>query len=64
MWGQKETLDIMNAFVNSLYDWNYIGIVNPEENEENDENTHDEDFIRTRSNSRECVHVFDFHEIC
>ena len=26
--GQRETLDIMNAFVKSLYDWNYTGIVN------------------------------------
>ena len=26
--GQRETLDIMNGFVNSLYDWNYTGIVN------------------------------------
>ena len=23
----KETLDIMNGFVNSLYDWNYDGVV-------------------------------------
>ena len=44
----------MNTFVNSLYDWNHTGIVNPEENEENDEeNTNDEDFIRTSSNSSE-----------
>ena len=45
-YGQRETLDIMNAFINSLYDWNYTDIVNPEENEENDEeNTDDEDFV-------------------
>ena len=48
--GQKETLDIMNAFVNSLYGWNYTGIVNPKENEETDEeNTDDEDLTRTSS---------------
>ena len=53
--GQRETLDIMNAFVNSLYDWNYAGIVNPKENEEIDEeNTDDKDFVRTSSNSSEC----------
>ena len=54
----------MNAFVNSLYDWNnYIGIVNPEENEDNDEeNTDDKYFVRTRLNSNECddVIVLDF----
>ena len=45
----------MNAFVNSLYDWNYTDIVNPEKNEKNDEkNTDDEDFVRTSSNSNEC----------
>ena len=56
--GQRETLDIMNAFVNSLYDWNYTGIVNPEENEENEEeNTDDEDFVRTSSNDNECNDV-------
>ena len=27
---QREILDIMNAFVNSLYDWNYIGIIDQE----------------------------------
>ena len=44
----------MNAFVNSLYDWNYTGIVNPKENEENnEENADDEDFERTSSNSNE-----------
>ena len=32
--GLRETLDIMNTFVNSLYDWNYTGIVHPDENEE------------------------------
>ena len=38
----------MNAFVNSLYEWNYTGIDNPKENEENEEeNTDDEDFVRT-----------------
>ena len=42
----------MNPFVNSVYDWNYTGIVNSEENEENDEeNTEDEDFVRTRATS-------------
>ena len=41
----------MNAFVSSLYDWNYTGIVNHEEIEENDENTDDKDFVRTSSNS-------------
>ena len=56
--GQREILDIMNAFVSSLYDWNYTGIVNPEENKENDEeNTDDEDFVRTSSNSSECDDV-------
>ena len=54
----------MNAFANSLYGWNnYIGIVNPEENEDNDEeNTDDKYFVRTRSNSNECddVIVLDF----
>ena len=54
----------MNAFVNSLYDWNnYIGIINPEENEDNDEeNTDDKYFVRTRLNSNECddVIVLDF----
>ena len=55
---QRETLDIMNAFVNSLYNWKYTGIVNREENEENDEeNTDDEDFVRTSSNSNECDDV-------
>ena len=48
----------MKAFVNSLYDWNYTGTVNPEENEENDEeNTDDEDFVRTSSNSNNCDYV-------
>ena len=52
--GQRETLDIMKAFVNSFYDWNYTGMVNWEKNEENDkENTDDDDFIRTSSNSNE-----------
>ena len=42
-------------FVNSLYDWNYTGIVKPEENEENDEeNTDDENFVRASSNNNEC----------
>ena len=54
----------MNAFVNSLYDWNnYISIINPEENEDNDEeNTDDKYFVRTRLNSNECddVIVLDF----
>ena len=44
----------MNAFINCLYDWNYTGIVNPEENEENDKNTDDEVFVRRSSNSNEC----------
>ena len=44
----------MNAFVNSFYDWNYTGIVNPKENEENnEENADDEDFVRTSFNSNE-----------
>ena len=47
----------MNAFVNSLYDWNYTSTVNLKENEENDENTDDEDFIWTSSNSNECDDV-------
>ena len=34
--GQRETLDIMYAFINSLYDWSYTGIVSSEENKEND----------------------------
>ena len=56
--GAKETIDITNAFVNSLYDWNYTDIVNPEVNMENDEkNTDDEDFVRTSSNSNECDDV-------
>ena len=56
--GQRETLDIMNGFVKSLYDWNYTGIVNPEQNQENDEeNAGDEDLVRTNSNSNECDDV-------
>ena len=56
--GQKGSLDIMNAFVNRLYDWNDTGIVNVEENEENDEeNTDDEHLVRTSSNSNECDDV-------
>ena len=48
----------MNTFVNSLYDWNYTGIVHPEENEENEEgDTDDEDFVRTSTNSNECDNV-------
>ena len=49
----------MNIFINSLfYDWNYTGIVNPEEDEENDtENTDDENFGRTSSNSNKCDDV-------
>ena len=39
--------------VNRLYDWNYTDIVNPEENEENDEeNTDDKDFVRSNFNSK------------
>ena len=56
--GQRETLDIMNARVNSLYDWNYTGIVKTEENEEDDEeNTDDECFARTSSNTNKCDDV-------
>ena len=41
-----------------IYDWNYTGIVNSEENEKNgEENTDDEDFVRTSSNSNECDDV-------
>ena len=47
----------MNALVSSLYDWNYTGIVNPEEIEENDENTDDKNFIRTSFNSNKCDDV-------
>ena len=48
----------MSGFVNSVYDWNYADIANPEENEENDmENTDDEDFLITCSNSNECDDV-------
>ena len=48
----------MSGFVNSLYDWNYTDIANLEENEENDmENTDDEDFVITCSNSNECDDV-------
>ena len=48
----------MNAFVNRLYDWNYTGIVNVEENEENyEENTDDEHLVRASSNSNECDDV-------
>ena len=48
----------MNVLVNSLCDWNYTGLVNPEENEENEEeNTDDENFVRTSSNSDECNDV-------
>ena len=56
---QREILDFMNIFINSLfYDWNYTGIVNPEEDEENDtENTDDENFGRTSSNSNKCDNV-------
>ena len=50
---KKKTFDIMNAFINCLYDWNYTGIVNPEENEENDKNTDDEVFVRRSSSSNE-----------
>ena len=49
----------MNAFVNSLYDWNYTGIVDPEENEE--ENTYNEEFLITSSNSNECDDVIVLH---
>ena len=56
--GQRETLDIMNVLVNSLCDWNCTGLVNPEENEENEEeNSDDENFVRTSSNSDECNDV-------
>ena len=56
--GQRETLDIMNGFVKSLYDWNYTGTVNPEQNQENDEeNAGDEDLVRTNSSSNECDDV-------
>ena len=54
--GQRETLNIMNIFVNSLYDWNYTDIVNPEENDE--ENTDDEYFVRTSSNNNKGDDVF------
>ena len=48
----------MNARVNSLYDWNYTGIVKTEENEEDDEeNTDDEYFARTSSNTNKCDDV-------
>ena len=47
----------MNAFINCLYDWNYTGRVNLEEN---DENTDDEVFIRRSSNSNECDDVTAF----
>ena len=53
--GQRETLDIMNAFVSSRYDWSYTGIVDPEENDEED--TDDEDFVRISSSSSECGDV-------
>ena len=43
-------------FLLSLYDWNYAGIVNPEENKENDEEN-DEDFVGTSSNRNECDDV-------
>ena len=53
--GQRETLDIMNVLINSLCDWNNTSLVNPEENEENDEeNTDDENFVRISTNSNEC----------
>ena len=52
---QTDTLEIMNAFVNILYNWSYTGIVNPEENDE--ENADDEDFVIASSNSNECDDV-------
>ena len=45
----------MNAFVSSRYDWSYTGIVDPEENDEED--TDDEDFVRINSSSSECGDV-------
>ena len=63
--GQRETLDIMNAFINSLYHWNYTGIVSPEENKKNDEeNTDDENFLRTSSTSNECDETIIFSQMC
>ena len=63
--GQGETLDIMYAFINSLYDWSYTGIVSSEENKENDEeNTDDENFVRASSNSNECDETIIFNQMC
>ena len=48
----------MNVLINSLCDWNNTSLVNPEENEENDEeNTDDENFVRISTNSNECNDV-------
>ena len=55
----------MNDFVNNLYDWNYAGIVNLEEIEENnEENADDEDFVRTSSNSNEWNDVIVLDKMC
>ena len=63
--GQRETLDIMYAFINSLYDWSYTGIVSSEENKENDEeNTDDENLVRASSNSNKCDETIIFNQMC
>ena len=43
---------MMNTIVSIIYDWNYIVRVNPEKNDT--ENTDDEDFAKTSSNSNKC----------
>ena len=54
--GQRETLDIMNILANSLCDWHNTSLVNPEENEENDEeNTDDENFVRISTKARSAM---------
>ena len=37
MCDDKLTLDLMNAFVKSLYDWNYTGLVQDNNDEDHDE---------------------------
>ena len=45
--GNKLTLDLMNGFGKSLYDWNYIGLVqdNNDEDDDEEESDSDADFV-------------------
>ena len=56
----------MNIFGNSLYDWNYTGIGNPDENENNDKNADDKNLIRASSNCNKCddIIVLDYISCC